>query len=363
MAQNDGSLSPHRVGFPAFNNYNLALKYFCEQGLQTGFVLPPAQTRKTIHYGELNSPDYVCAPFKHLTGSMIELLECGADILVETGGPCRLGFYGELQDKILHDLGYEFTMINLDIYRACKKREWLKLMRFINPDYKIPVMLREAANAIKMAEYLDDIEALYHKNLGFEVNEGDHDRVEREFLLDMKTAESGADIRAGYKKARSAMEALPLDKPPFPLRVGLVGEYYTVMDSFSNLDLENKLCRLGVEVYRNMNLTNYNLHPSELKLRASAKDYMRYDMGPTSAATVGAAVDYARLGFDGIVHVKSFGCTPEVDVMPLLQRVSADYKIPVLYLSYDTQTGDAGLETRVEAFYDMIARKKKVLKN
>ena len=72
-------------------------------------------------------------------------------------------------------------------------------------------------------------------------------------------------------------------------------------------------------------------------------------------------VEYARRGFDGLIHVKSAGCTPEIDVMPVLQNISADYKIPVLYLTYDAQTSDVGLMTRLEAFYDMIDMRKKVL--
>ena len=68
---------------------------------------------------------------------------------------------------------------------------------------------------------------------------------------------------------------------------------------------------------------------------------------------------YADAGFDGIVHVKSFGCTPEVDAMAVLQNISADRGIPILYLSYDSQTGDAGIQTRLEAFYDMIDMKRR----
>lgn len=47
--------------------------------------------------------------------------------------------------------------------------------------------------------------------------------------------------------------------------------------------------------------------------------------------------------------------------MPVLQNISSDYKIPVLYLSYDSQTSDTGLDTRLEAFYDMIYMRKKVI--
>ena len=81
-------------------------------------------------------------------------------------------------------------------------------------------------------------------------------------------------------------------------------------------------------------------------------------MGPTSTMTVVAARRYAERGFDGIVHAKSAGCTPEIDCEPVLQRISADYRIPILYLTYDAQTSDTGLDTRLEAFYDMLAMKK-----
>lgn len=36
----------------------------------------------------------------------------------------------------------------------------------------------------------------------------------------------------------------------------------------------------------------------------------------------------------------------------MLQKVSEDYSVPVLYLTYDSQTSDTGLDTRLEAFYD-----------
>ena len=89
-----------------------------------------------------------------------------------------------------------------------------------------------------------------------------------------------------------------------------------------------------------------------------AKDYLTYDMGPTSTLTVAAAKKYAAGGFDGLIHAKSAGCTPEIDCIPVLQKVSGDYSVPVLYLTYDSQTSDTGLDTRLEAFYDMLSMKK-----
>ncbi len=354
--------SGHRIGFPSFHHYNIPVKYFLEQAMDTECVMPEPPTKETIRIGELNSPDYVCAPFKHLIGSMIELLDAGADVLIMVGGPCRLGFFGELQEKILKDQGYEFDLVNLSEAENAKVRDILKLLRGVNPKFNILKMLLYLPSSLKMVRYLDEIDEIYDRNMGFETEKGAYEKAVREFKEDLLHATRCRDVKRAYKKVKAAMDAVPLNKPEDPLRVGIVGEYFTIIDKHGNMEIEDRLCRMGIEVSRYMNFTHSSLEDCENKLLPDAADYMQYYMGPTSASTVAMAENYAKQGYDGIIHVKSFGCTPEVDCVPLLQRVSSDYKIPILYLSYDTQTGDAGLETRLEAFHDMIAEKKKVSK-
>ena len=133
---------------------------------------------------------------------------------------------------------------------------------------------------------------------------------------------------------------------------------FTAIDERSNLFLDHKLISMGVEVHRMMNLTNRYIRYNEPNLRVSAGDYVAYDMGPTSTLTIVAAKRYAEEGFDGIIHAKSAGCTPEIDCVPVLQSISEDFRVPILYLTYDSQTSDTGLDTRLEAFYDMLAMKK-----
>ena len=46
--------------------------------------------------------------------------------------------------------------------------------------------------------------------------------------------------------------------------------------------------------------------------------------------------------------------------MPIMAKVSEDYHIPIIYFSFDSQDNTVGVDTRLEAFYDMIvARKEK----
>ena len=353
--------SDKKVSFPEFNHYNYALKYFIEQGLEADYVMAPQMTVRTMDRGAKNSPDYVCTPFKTTLGSMMDALEAGADTLIMVMGLCRLGYYAELQEQVLRDLGYEFDFINLAQYSTGKKRDYIKALKRINPKMSIPKMTKAIADAIKMAEYLDEAESIYYQNCGFEKVRGSYKKLRTKFLSAMETASSRRDIDAAYNRFKRDAAQISIDKPRNPLRVGVLGEFYTVMDPFSNLNLEQKLADMGVEVHRFMNITNRMLRYRAKNLAVETADYCEYEMGPTSTANIWSAKHYADKGFDGLVHVKSAGCTPEIDIMPVLQNISADYKIPVLYLTYDSQTSDTGLDTRIEAFYDMISMRKKVI--
>lgn len=354
-------MNKKKVAFPIFGHYNLCIKYFVEQALGAEYIMQPPMTNQTIDIGSRYSPDSVCTPFKSSLGSMIDALNAGADTLIMTFGLCRLGYYGELQEKILRVLGYEFDFINLSEYTTGDPRDYLKALRKINPKASLAKMTRVGTEALRMLSLLDEIEAEYYKNCGFELHHGEMKKTWNLFLVAMQTAKNIHDIETAYKTARKAFAAIPLNKPDAPLKVGIVGEYFTAVDSFSNLYLEQKIADMGVEVHRWMNVTHRNLHYHGKNLSVEIKDYCKYEMGPTSTANIWCTKYYASHGFDGIIHVKSAGCTPEIDIMPVLQNISADYKTPILYLSYDSQTSDTGLNTRLEAFYDMIYMRKKVI--
>ena len=84
--------------------------------------------------------------------------------------------------------------------------------------------------------------------------------------------------------------------PEHPVRIGIVGEYFTVMDEHSNQFLQEKLVHLGASVYRFMNITNCHFRAKEAALRPKIREYVQYNMGPTTTWTVNSALDYAKRG-------------------------------------------------------------------
>ena len=356
------AMSVRKVAFPRYAEYNCAFRYIFEEAMDVRCIQPPAITRRTMELGAKHSPEFVCTPFKITLGSMIEALETGADTLLMVHGLCRLGYYGELQEQILHDLGYRFDFINLSEYDMGKKKEYIKIVKRINPKVHLAKFAAKFMEGIRMVEYLDEVTAEYYRSCGFDATGGQYKAAYRRFLTALYTARTRADIEDAYRAVRQSFQTIPINKPLRPLRVGIVGEFYTVMDAFSNLELEDKLSGMGVELYRWMNVTHqFFQYGAQKNMGVKIRDLCTYEMGPTATANIWYAKECAERGFDGLIHVKSAGGTPEIDVMPVLQTISGTYKVPVLYLTYDSQTSDVGLMTRLEAFYDMIEMRKKVL--
>lgn len=348
-----------RVAFLRYSYYDIVFKYFVEQVLDADYLPLPQPTKRTVDLGSRNSSDYVCAPFKHILGDYIEALELGADVLVQFAGPCRLGYYGELQESILRDMGYEFEMLNFATVAGKPLTKYIELCKKkVNPNLSVPHGVREMLAIFKMTECLDEAQDWYLAHAGFELEQGSFAHALSSYHADMRAARNEGDIIAAHRHGMDALRALPVHTPVHPLRIGIVGEYFTAVDPAGNLDLERKLLDMGVEVHRQLNLTNRHLHYHEKNLRAGIASYVTHDVGPTSTMTIAATLRYAQEGFDGVIHAKSTGCTPEVDCIPVLQQINRDTGMPILYLSYDSQTSDTGLNTRLEAFYDMLAMKK-----
>lgn len=347
-----------RVSFPQWGSYCVPIERLFTLGLDVDYVIPPPITKRTLELGSRYSPDFVCAPFKYCLGSYIESIEAGANLLVQTGGECRLGYYGELHEQILRDLGLDFRFANMARADYGKPISFYNEFKSINPALSLKKIAVALPLAIKMVECIDAFEDFIRKNVGFEIEPGSFDKYHKEFLAELLTVRSRKELRITYRKYMRFLIAIPVKKPRYPLRVGIIGEYYTIMEPFSNHFIEKELAQMGIVVDRWMNLSNTLLHYPEDEITQRIRHYVKYNMGATSMSTISKALEFARHGYDGIIHVKSFGCTPEMDAISVLQNISADYKIPILYFSFDSQTSETGIKTRLEAFYDMIIMRK-----
>lgn len=182
-----------------------------------------------------------------------------------------------------------------------------------------------------------------------------------------------AAVRAALREQRESFAALPLadgDEPP--VRCGLVGEVYVVLEPAVNHDTERRLGELGVEVNRSIFITDWvkdNLGRDALRLGypsvhlRRARPYLNHWVGGHGTDNVGAVVEHARSGYDGVVQVAPLTCMPEIVAHSVLQgRVARAEDIPVLTLYFDEHAGEAGTVTRLEAFVDLMRRRRRARK-
>lgn len=350
-------MTKYRVSFPHLGNYYVPLERLFTRGLDVEYVVPPVITKKTLELGSLHSPDFICAPFKFNMGNYIETIEKGADTLVQTGGVCRLRYYGELQSQILKDLGHNIRFITLSQGALSKPVTLYQSFKEINPSLSVKQIGSTLPMVMTMIETMDKVEDFVRKNSGFQKTPGALESVHEDFMQRLRLTDSKKDVKKLYKNTRDHLLEIPLEKPQRPIRVGVIGEYYTIMEPFSNHNIEKELAKKGIVVDRWINLTNTVLR-RDWKRKKRVRRYTKYSMGATSMFTVDQALRFAKQKYDGIIHVKSFGCTPEMDAMPVLQNISRDHRIPILYFTFDSQTSDTGIQTRLEAFYDMIMMRK-----
>lgn len=320
-------------------------------------ILPPKMTKRTLEIGAKHSPESVCVPFKYMMGNFIEAMDKGANVLFQMGGGCRLGCYGEIQRAILKGLGYEFEFI-----RMTNAHDIFSIIRFVKQLYPHLTYRKIAGTlylAYEQARAIDELEDFIRKNIGFEVEKDSFERLHKRFLYALDHCKSLWDVWRVKRQFTARFHELPVNKPAKPLRVGFVGEFYVVLEPFSNFFMEKQLAQFGVEIHRPLSVSHSLLHYTFYErhinhLLKDAAPYINNAVGAHGTESVAQAVRFAKQGFDGLIHVKPFGCMPEINAMPALHRISEDFHFPILYFSFDSLTSETGIKTRLEAFYDML---------
>lgn len=129
-------------------------------------------------------------------------------------------------------------------------------------------------------------------------------------------------------------------------RVLLAGHPYNIYDSFANLDLLQKLHKLDIGVVTEEWVNRYEMLE---ELKDLIKDpywfFFIHNFAP-------ALVLMKKKEIDGIVYVSSFCCGTDSFTIEMIRNRIGSF--PFLVLKLDEQTGEAGYNTRLEAFREVL---------
>jgi len=152
-------------------------------------------------------------------------------------------------------------------------------------------------------------------------------------------------VSAGAAGEISGRMAAPDGRP----LLGILGHPYNLYDEYLNFNMLNQVKGWGYDL-----LTPEMVSQEEAEERNALLRKKIY--WSLTRRIVGAALSFLSSGrIQGMIFLSSFGCGPDSFSKDLVdRRVKAFYPLPYLSLVFDEHTSQAGLQTRLDAFLDMV---------
>jgi len=358
-----------RVGMPHMGNTYISFKALFQR-LDIDYVIPPLTNQRTLSLGVKHSPEGLCIPFKLTLGNLIEACELGADTLLMAGsyGICRLGYYAKTQEQILRHLGYDFEMIQVGVSER-KLFGILEMIKRLSNNASWFKIISAFRFGLAKLNALDRVERVVQKVRAVERIKGTANQLYAKAIKAIDKADDYSSLKRAQTDYIDQLNQVTKDTKPQPLIVGIIGEFFVLLEPFSNLDVESELGKLGVEVRRTTFVSEWTkfslfLNPLGInekdKIHKAALPYLKRDVGGDGWESVGEKVLHAK-EYDGLVHIAPFTCMPEIvaqNIMP-----STKENIPVLTILCDEQIAKPGMLTRLEAFVDLLERKRRAGNN
>lgn len=135
--------------------------------------------------------------------------------------------------------------------------------------------------------------------------------------------------------------------------IAVIGHPYLLYDEHVNHRLLHKLEQLHTRVVTPDMLSQEKLDAGISKLAGTA--YFAFE-----EEVIGAGGYHLQTDVDGIIGIMAFGCGPDSQMMDVVRRYASKQKTPAfMNLTLDEHTAETGVITRLEAFLDMIHRRKR----
>lgn len=134
------------------------------------------------------------------------------------------------------------------------------------------------------------------------------------------------------------------------LRILLLGPRYLIDDAYLSNNLYSHLQTLGAELHTSAQVP-------ETVARELGKALDKPLFWSDTRRSVGALEHFPQR-VDGVINVAPFGCGAESFASALIARRCREKKVAMLDLIVDEHTSEVGIITRLEAFCDLLERKK-----
>lgn len=322
-----------KIGIPRaisyYNNYPFYHGFFKSLGIE--IVLSDKTTSKTINEGTKYVVSDTCLPIKVFTGHVINLIDKGCEAIFipsiqSTGYKINnCSKIRGLPEIIRNVINKPFTMIEPTL----DKTENINFNDFCI----------QTANTLGITDKKEIKKAI---NKGWEI-----------YNSFMEMTQSGVNYTEALDNAINGKFIKKTADVVRPLSVAIMAHGYNLFDDRISLNLIKKLEKMDVKVYTSLNVSR------EDSLKAidniGEVQYWANELELTGTA----AYYLLKENVDGIIALSAFGCGPDSLMVDEIAYHCKEAEMPLIHLTIDEHTGEAGFITRLEAFIDMLLRKKR----
>ncbi|MFI3300516.1 MAG: acyl-CoA dehydratase activase-related protein [Candidatus Gastranaerophilales bacterium] len=334
MNNSNNNQNEMTIGIPRalsfYHAYPFYHGFFSDLGIK--IVLSDTTTKQTMSNGAALVVTETCLPIKVYVGHVLNLLDRGIDkIFVPSIQSIAPKIYNcskirGLPDLIRNVIKRDFTIIDATLDKSEKNQG-------------LYAFLSEAVAPFGITD-LDRIKKA--SKAGW--------RTYNNFHIMSKSGMS-------YKKAMSyALQGkvfIEKQTKEYPISIALVSHGYNIFDERTSMKVFEKLQAMDVRVVSSLELSNEQMNDGIKSLGQDIYWANEHEM----TGTAGHYLKDARI--DGIITITAFGCGPDSLMVERITRKAKRFNKPLLNLTIDEQTGEAGFITRLEAFVDMLFRKKR----
>ncbi|MTI55428.1 acyl-CoA dehydratase activase-related protein [Geosporobacter ferrireducens] len=362
-----------KITFPHMGNLYIPLKAVFEE-LGAEVVVPPKSNKRTLELGTKYSPEGICIPFKLTLGNYIQSIENGADTLFMWSGcdVCRIGYYQALHKEILKNLDYSIQMVCVEPFKSIGEiKLFLHKLKRISSGANYLKLVTIFKKGISLIHQVDALDEMVCKVRARTEDHWTVDKVYASFQEAVSQSRGFQETTDVIEQYRRAFTEITVNTSKDIIKVGITGEIYSVVEPFINQDILRKLGQMGVEVYCSVTASEFIREQIDFlpfissekdEVHRAAKPYLDREIGGHARHTIGNTVRFGEKDFDGVIHLMPFTCMPEIVAQSILPTVAREKRIPILKLVLDEMTGEAGIQTRVEAFIDLLKRRKNFTK-
>lgn len=317
-------------------------------------VIPPLTNAFSQKLGEENLRSELCNPLKLLLGNFLTVKDQKPDAVILYNGcdMCNLTPVNDIYLQVFEKYSWHPQVYYMDISRITYfLRDYYNNLKKITgaPSRKIIKAVGLGFAKLYLFQLLDNVFCTIRPTIkDYNLGESLFSEVSQEII--------NSKSFSGSLKIRNRIFNLLKRYPPNhnSLHFGLTGDPFSLREPFSHQFTDVKLGYMGVIVDKGGN----NFIKKKNTRKIHLEDFIKKKHGVFTHNAVNKINRYTNKGYDGIIFIQPFNCTPNDALRNQMGSITEKTGTPMLSLIFDSHTCSTGVQSRLEAFIDMVSRKR-----